>query len=80
MSWFIEFRFFPSPQSTTSCDFGIVPGINVEETSEMAPSGQRSGFYMVNPRTSLITASLAIEVEDVSLFYVALGGDIQIVS
>ena len=64
-------------QSSTSCDFGPPPGINVAETSEIPASGQRFGFYMVNPRTPLITASLALEVEDVSLLYVALGGDIQ---
>ena len=71
---------FPSFQSSSTCDFGTVPAINVAETSQMPPSVQRFGFYMVNPRTPLITASLAIEVEDVSLFYVALDGDIEVVS
>ena len=73
-------KIFLPPQSSSPCDFGPPPGINIEQTSGMVPSGQRSGYYMVNPGSSFITASLAIEVEDVSLFYAALGGDIPVVS
>ena len=73
-------KIFLPPQSSTSCNFGTPPGINVAETSEMTSSGQRSGYYIVDPGSFFITTSLAIEVEDVSLFYVAFGGDIQVVS
>ena len=50
------------------------------ETSEMSPNSQRFGFYLTNTGESLITASLAIFVDDVSLLYVAHGGVIDVVS
>ena len=64
-------------QSTSPCDFGSITGINVEETTD--DSGQRFGFYLVNPGEPLITASLAIVVDDVSLLYVAHSGIIEVV-
>ena len=70
---------FLSPQGATTCDFGIPPGINVEETNEMPSSPQRLGFYLVNIGTSLITASLAILVDGFSLLYVAHSGVIEVV-
>ena len=69
-----------SPQGATTCDFGTPPGINVEETNEMPSNAQRLGFYLVNIGTSLITASLAILVDGVSLLYVAHSGVIGVVS
>ena len=71
---------FLPPQGATTCDFGIPPGIDVEETNEMPPSAQRLGFYLVNIGTPLITASLAILVDGVSLLYVAHSGVIEVVS
>ena len=64
-------------QPTSSCDFGSIPGINVEETTD--GSYQRFGFYLVNPGDPLITASLAIVVDGVSLMYVAHSGIIEVV-
>ena len=69
-----------SPQGATTCEFGVPPGINVEETNEMIPSPQRLGFYLVNIGDPLITASLAIVVDGVSLLYVAHSGVIVVVS
>ena len=71
---------FLSPQGATTCDFGIPPGINVDETNEMPPNAQRFGFYLVNIWKPLITASLAILVDGVSLLYVAHSGVIGVVS
>ena len=71
---------FVSPQGATTCDFGTPPGINSEETNEMPPSAERFGFYLVNIGTPLITASLAILVDGVSLLYVAHSGVIEVVS
>ena len=67
------------PQGATACDFGNPghPGINVEETTES--NDQRFGFYLVNTLTGLITASLAISIEGVSLLYVASNGTIELV-
>ena len=50
------------------------------ETSEMPPNSQRFGFYLTNTGESLISASLAIFVDDVSLLYVAHSGVIEVVS
>ena len=50
------------------------------QTSEMPPNSARLGFYLTNTGKSLITASLAIFVNDVSLLYVAHGGAIEVVS
>ena len=71
---------FSSPQVATTCDFGTPPGINVEETNEMPSNAQRAGFYLVNIGEPLITASLAILVDGVSLLYVAHSGVIEVVS
>ena len=62
-----------------SCDFGNPgpPAINVEETTES--NSQRFGFYLVYTGTGLITASLAISIEGVSLLYVASNGTIELV-
>jgi hypothetical protein len=60
------------------CDFGSPPGINVEDTSETDNTAERFGYRLVNTGTSLITASLAIFVEDVSLLYVAHSGVIGV--
>ena len=60
------------PQGATRCNFGLSPGI-----SDRASNTQRFGYRFVNV---LITASLAILVEDVSLVYVAHGGAIGVVS
>ena len=38
------------------------------------------GYYLVNPADTIITASLAINVDDVSLFYVATSEGIEVVS
>ena len=70
---------FLSPQGATTCDFGIPPGINVEETSDTPSNAQRFGFYLVNIGTSLITASLSILVDGFSLLYVAHSGVIEVV-
>ena len=67
-------------QEADPCDFGIPPGIDVAETSVMPPNSQRFGFYLTNTGESLITASLAIFVDDASLVYVAHGGVIDVVS
>ena len=75
-----SFGSFSFPQGATTCDFGIPPGINVEETSEMPPTTQRFGFYLVNIGTPLITVSLAILVDGVSILYVAHSGVIEVVS
>ena len=61
------------PQQATRCDFGLPPGIG-------QPSTSLFGFRFANEGNSLITASLAIFVEDVSLVYVAHGGVIEVVS
>lgn len=66
-------------QNAVPCDLGTPPGINVALTNEMTPSAQRLGFYLVNIGGSLITASLAIFVEDISLIYIASNGDIEVV-
>ena len=68
------------PQQATPCDFGSPPGINVAVIDEDPPTAQRFGFYLVNTGESLITASRAIVVEDISLVYVAHGGLIEVVS
>ena len=49
---------------------------------EVISNGQltRDGFYLVNLGGTVITASLAINVEGVSLLYVASSGVIQVVS
>ena len=39
-----------------------------------------SGHYLVNPRERIITASLAINVDDVSLLYAATSEGIELVS
>ena len=49
----------------------------MEDTTD--GSEQRLGFYLVNPGDPLITASLAIVVDDVSLLYVAHSGVIEVV-
>ena len=49
----------------------------MEETTD--GSSQRFGFYLVNPGDPLITASLAIVVDGVSLMYVAHSGIIEVV-
>ena len=43
-------------------------------------NAQRFAFRLVNAGNSLITATLAIFVEEVSLVYVAYDGDIEVVS
>ena len=50
----------------------------MEETAD----GQSTsfGFYLVNLGATVITASLAINVEGVNLLYVASSGVIQVVS
>ena len=62
------------PQQTTRCNFGLPPGISRPSTTSLF------GFRFANEGNSLITASLAIFVEDVSLVYVAHGGVIEVVS
>ena len=52
----------------------------MEETNEMPSNAQRAGFYLVNIGEPLITASLAILVDGVSLLYVAHSGVIEMVS
>ena len=68
---------YSSPQTTSACDFGTINGIDVEETTD--GSDQRFGFYLVNPGDPLITASLAIVVDGISLIYVAHSGIIEVV-
>ena len=71
-------------QPISPCGFDDTSAINVDETSEMSPQSSRFGFYLVNLGTTVITtvitASLAINVEDVSLLYVANSGVIEVVS
>ena len=50
----------------------------MEETSDGELT--RFGFYLVNLRDTVITASLAIKVENVSLLYVAHDTVIDVVS
>ena len=54
------------------CNFGTPPAIDVES--------QLFGFYLVNLGETIITASLAINVDDVSLLYVATSEGIDLVS
>ena len=56
------------------CGFGGTPAIEVDT------SPQYFGFYLVNPGEKIITASLAINVDDVSLLYVATDEGIEVVS
>ena len=58
------------------CDFGGLPAIS--ETGRS--NARRFAFRLVNAGNSLITATLAIFVEEVSLVYVARDGDIEVVS
>ena len=50
----------------------------MEETSDEDPT--RFGFYLVNLGDTVITARLAIKVENVSLLYVAHDTVIEVVS
>ena len=59
-----------------SCDFGGPRAISDTGIS----NARRFAFRLVNVGDSLITASLAIFVEEVSLVYVAHGGAIKVVS
>ena len=61
-----------SVQPTSECNFCTSPAIHVEETL--------FGFQLINLGSTLITASLAIKVEDVSLLYVAQIDHISVVS
>ena len=64
---------FISLQPTSVCQFGATsPAIHVEDTL--------FGFQLINLLSTLITASLALKVEDVSLLYVARSGVISVVS
>ena len=58
------------------CDFG--PPSAISDTGRS--NAQRFAFRLVNAGNSLITATLAIFVEEVSLVYVARDGDIEVVS
>ena len=58
------------------CDFGSPPSISDTERANT----NRIAFRLVNVGNSLITSSLAIFVEEVSLVYVAHGGVIGVVS
>ena len=69
-----------SPQGDSPCEFRgrpAPPALNVEETTDS--NSQRFGFYLVNIGSALITASLAIVVDGVSLLYVAHNGTIELV-
>ncbi|CAI8056125.1 Plexin-A4 [Geodia barretti] len=56
------------------CDFG--PPSAISDTGRS--NAQRFAFRLVNAGNSLITATLAIFVEEVSLVYVAYDGDIEV--
>ena len=56
------------------CDFGTTPAIEVDILSRFF------GYYLVNLADTIITASLAINVDDVSLLYVATSKGIEVVS
>ena len=60
-------------QPTSPCTFGGV-------TPAISDGDPLSGHYLVNLGERLITASLAINVDDVSLLYVATGEGIEVVS
>ena len=49
-------------------------------TPSISDGDPRSGHYLINPGERLITASLAINVDDVSLLYVATSEGIEVVS
>ena len=68
-----------SVQPTSECKFGTSPAIHVEETRSQF-TASLFGFQLINLGSSLITASLAIKVEDVSLLYVAQIDHISVVS
>ena len=53
------------------CDFGTTRAIKVPRFL---------GYYLVNPAATIITASLAINVDGVSLLYVATSEGIEVVS
>ena len=67
------------PQQSSPCDFGSVPGIYVEDTTDVGTTEQRFGYSLAETGTNFISASLAILVDDVSLLYVAHSGRIQVV-
>ena len=54
------------------CDFGSTPAIDVESLV--------FGHYLINPGERIITASLAINVDNVSLLYAATSEGIEVVS
>lgn len=58
------------------CDFGSPTAISDTDRS----NANRFAFRLVNVGNSLITSSLAIFVEEVSLVYVAHSGVIEVVS
>ena len=58
------------------CDFGSPPAISDTGRS----NARRFAFWLVNAGNFLITVTLAIIVEEVSLVYVAYDGDIEVVS
>ena len=58
------------------CDFGSPTSLSDTDRS----NANRFAFWLVNVGNSLITSSLAIFVEEVSLVYVAHGGIIGVVS
>ena len=53
------------------CNFGTTPAIEVP---------QFFGYYLINLGERIITASLAINVDDISLLYVATSEGIEVVS
>ena len=63
-------------QEALPCDFGYHRAISDTGRS----NAQKIAFRLVNAGNFLITASLAIFVEEVSLVYVAYDGDIEVVS
>ena len=61
-------------QPVSPCDFGASPVIDVPQSPHFF------GYYLVNPAATIITASLPINVDDVSLLYVATSEGIEVVS
>ena len=55
-----------------------IPAFQIEENPVCDTS--RFKFQLINLGSTLITASLALKVEDVSLLYIAHSGDISVVS
>ena len=77
----IQLLFFKFLQPSSECEFGVTPAIQIEETHDgTPPTNSRFGLQLINLGRTLITASLALKVEDVSLLYVAQSGVISVVS